>query len=568
MFNDIWSLGIILLNLITGRNPWKSASVDDCTFQAYLKDPLNFLPTVLPISQEVNDLLTRVLHVDWRHRSTLREMRQAVKEIENFYSPDVLFEDSMARCPWEAGVNVGDEEEEEESDSTGVGEPEPEHGAETQNFHAEEVSRRSQWSRDSEMVYTTQSSKYSWDGAISYADDFTGGAEARSMSPSSRMYARRHFNDLRSSSGPSTYSVVSSSPSIPSPPVTPDPEDSLFRDIGRRPNHLTLDIDGLRSKYYAGSINMVSAVESSSAMQTALESSQYEYGPYSSFFYAESEKQSATVPSADDMGMIITPTDYFDDEEMDTLSVYSYPNTEAYDSSAIVEPMSARPESPVLGLDFGFPSAATSAVDLQSQDDHSQFVHLQSESNAQTPAYSFLSFLSPNSSGYAPSFNYPPLTTPTSLSPTVTTNLGSPFEYTPPAVASSSKSSSSRRSRSRSRKSRLLNPMRLAFTRRSRSPSPPPSSSFQQQPLQGDAAKATFSTHWTLATSVSPDQQSLSCFATPASSPKSAAADSSSTALPHRSTQGIRRRATKKRLRSPRDWFSPGKLFAAVMPSP
>jgi serine/threonine protein kinase len=46
MFNDIWSLGIILLNLATGRNPWKSATPGDPTFQAYLRDPMHFLPTV------------------------------------------------------------------------------------------------------------------------------------------------------------------------------------------------------------------------------------------------------------------------------------------------------------------------------------------------------------------------------------------------------------------------------------------------------------------------------------------------------------------------------------------
>ncbi|PSR93878.1 hypothetical protein PHLCEN_2v4596 [Hermanssonia centrifuga] len=51
--NDIWSLGIILLNLIMGRNHWKPASPDDCTFQAYLKDPRHFLSTVLPISNRL-----------------------------------------------------------------------------------------------------------------------------------------------------------------------------------------------------------------------------------------------------------------------------------------------------------------------------------------------------------------------------------------------------------------------------------------------------------------------------------------------------------------------------------
>jgi serine/threonine protein kinase len=57
MFNDTCSLGIILLNLATGRNPWKSAAADDPTFQTFLRDPLNFLRSALPIS-EVNDILS------------------------------------------------------------------------------------------------------------------------------------------------------------------------------------------------------------------------------------------------------------------------------------------------------------------------------------------------------------------------------------------------------------------------------------------------------------------------------------------------------------------------------
>ncbi|KII87584.1 hypothetical protein PLICRDRAFT_112131, partial [Plicaturopsis crispa FD-325 SS-3] len=82
--NDIWSLAIILLNLATGRNPWKEASHSDPTFTAYLEDPPSFLPTVLPISSEVNDILVRMLHVDWRQRMPLAEVRQAIEKVETF----------------------------------------------------------------------------------------------------------------------------------------------------------------------------------------------------------------------------------------------------------------------------------------------------------------------------------------------------------------------------------------------------------------------------------------------------------------------------------------------------
>ncbi|KIY47396.1 kinase-like protein, partial [Fistulina hepatica ATCC 64428] len=82
--NDIWSLGIILLNLMTGRNPWRIASASDPTFQAYLRDPYNFIPCVLPVSTQVNDLLVHMLDVDWTTRMTLPELREAIMNVDNF----------------------------------------------------------------------------------------------------------------------------------------------------------------------------------------------------------------------------------------------------------------------------------------------------------------------------------------------------------------------------------------------------------------------------------------------------------------------------------------------------
>lgn len=107
MSNDVWSLGIILLNLATGRNPWKTATPDDPTFQAYLRDPLGFFPSVLPVSSEINDVLVRMLHVDSRKRISLPEVREALAHVQSFYSEDVVFEGSLARCSWEAGLDIG-----------------------------------------------------------------------------------------------------------------------------------------------------------------------------------------------------------------------------------------------------------------------------------------------------------------------------------------------------------------------------------------------------------------------------------------------------------------------------
>jgi len=71
--NDVWSLGVILVNLTCGRNPWKRASMEDSTFRAFMRNR-NFLKSILPISDELNYILQRIFEVNPQRRISLEEL--------------------------------------------------------------------------------------------------------------------------------------------------------------------------------------------------------------------------------------------------------------------------------------------------------------------------------------------------------------------------------------------------------------------------------------------------------------------------------------------------------------
>jgi serine/threonine protein kinase len=81
--NDVWSLGVILVNLTCGRNPWKKASTEDSTFRAYLRDP-QFLRSILPLSSELNSILRRIFECDPRKRISIPELRKLIMECPRF----------------------------------------------------------------------------------------------------------------------------------------------------------------------------------------------------------------------------------------------------------------------------------------------------------------------------------------------------------------------------------------------------------------------------------------------------------------------------------------------------
>ena len=65
--DDVWALGIILMNIITaGRNPWRYATADDKCFAVYLHDN-NFFRRVLPILDSVITVLKWIFTINPMH---------------------------------------------------------------------------------------------------------------------------------------------------------------------------------------------------------------------------------------------------------------------------------------------------------------------------------------------------------------------------------------------------------------------------------------------------------------------------------------------------------------------
>jgi hypothetical protein len=341
MFNDIWSLGIILLNLATGRNPWKSATPGDPTFQAYLRDPMGFLPTVLPISPEINEILVRMLDVDWRERSTLREVRYAIEEVTNFYSDAVVFEGSMARCPWESGMDIDSASSGTTPEDTGPQSPAP------QSPIPKNVDEllSSHWSKDStsDIVFAHQSLAEGSSYGAPWTTYSSCGATWNFGSPVSSSSDDDHFRmDM--------FDGVRTPSSGQSLPTTPNSLDLTFGSkIARpEPQSLMINTNLAQPRIYDANPSMTSFSTGTSIMHTAIE-----YDPFSSMFYLNSPISPGKLVTMHDSAL----TAVAEDKEMKSPSVWTSSSATQMSSPSIYSDLSA--SSSIAGEDLRFVRSRT-----------------------------------------------------------------------------------------------------------------------------------------------------------------------------------------------------------------
>ena len=273
---------------------------------------MGFLPSVLPISAEVNEILVRMLEVDFRRRMTLRQVRYAIERVHSFYSDGVIFEGSMARCLWESGMDIdgassGTNPQANTSDSP------PARSTYIESGDSHSVSR---WSKDStsDIVFATQDS----------VADSSYGALWTSHSSCCATWAFE--SPVSSASDHDPYGMdlfnrpESHSPS-PSPestlPSTPNSLDIAYgpRIVKPEPRSgLLINTNVARPRIYEGNASMTSYSDGTSMMQTAIE-----YDPYSSMYFLAS-------PASPSKGVVIMPdsavTAIGEDKEMISPSVW------------------------------------------------------------------------------------------------------------------------------------------------------------------------------------------------------------------------------------------------------
>lgn len=85
--SDIWALGVILTNLISGRNPWKKAEIEDECYRYFLQNPDTLLYS-LPISKGANELLKQCFKIHPLARPSIAKIREIVLELDTFFLTD------------------------------------------------------------------------------------------------------------------------------------------------------------------------------------------------------------------------------------------------------------------------------------------------------------------------------------------------------------------------------------------------------------------------------------------------------------------------------------------------
>ncbi|GBE87649.1 kinase-like domain-containing protein [Sparassis latifolia] len=100
---DVWALGVIFTNMVSGRSPWKRATLDDKCYRYFLDDP-DFLRKMLPISESTHRILHAIFTSDPGAAIELPALRQLVENTDTFYmsQEEIAASNEHVQSAWES----------------------------------------------------------------------------------------------------------------------------------------------------------------------------------------------------------------------------------------------------------------------------------------------------------------------------------------------------------------------------------------------------------------------------------------------------------------------------------
>ena len=253
-----------------------------------------------------------MLEVNFLDRMSLREVRYAIQGVTTFYSDGVIFEGSMARCPWESGMDIDSASSGTNPYANPSSHSPPAHSPYIENVDPHLASR---WSKgESDIVFAQYSAADSSYGAPLCTTYSSCGATWAFESPDSSYSDHDPFRmDLfnRTETHSSSLSPESTLPTTPNALemtygprlVKPEPRSGLM-----------INTNIARPRIYEANASMTSYSAGTSMMQTAIE-----YDPYSSMYFL-------STPASASKGVVVIPdsavTAVGEDKEMISPSVW------------------------------------------------------------------------------------------------------------------------------------------------------------------------------------------------------------------------------------------------------